>query len=215
MYLPKHFANHEVDTLHALIQAQPLATLINYSAEGLDANHIPLILCPQPLPQSPLGTLAGHVARANPLWKQAGETEVLAVFQGPQAYISPSWYPSKQVDGKVVPTWNYAVVHAHGKLRAIEDPTWLRAHLEAATALRESAFANPWRLTDAPRDYLDKMLAAEVGIEITITQLVGKNKISQNQPPNNRLGVVEGLRAQNTPTACAMADLVGAGIVKP
>ena len=133
---------------------------------------------------------------------------MLAIFHGPQTYVTPSWYPTKREHGKAVPTWNYVVVHARGRLRAIDDPGWLRQQLETLVASHEAGFAEPWQIADAPPDYIDKMLTAIVGIEITITELKGKWKISQNQPLANRAGVVAGLRQQGTADALAMAELV-------
>lgn len=206
MYCPKHFDEPRSEILHALMRARPLATLVTHAADGLDANHIPLHLADDPLP---LGTLRGHVARANPLWRAAGAgAEVLAIFHGPEGYITPAWYPSKAETGKAVPTWNFAVVHAHGRLRAVDDAAWLRAHLDALTARQEAAFAAPWHVADAPADYTDKLIGAVVGIEIEITRLSGKWKTSQNQPPRNRDGVVAGLRARGTPDDPQMAALV-------
>jgi transcriptional regulator len=163
---------------------------------------------------APCGTLQGHIARANPLWRQAADAEVLVIFHGPQAYVTPSWYPTKREHGKAVPTWNYAVVHARGRLRVIEDPVWLRQQLEALVTHHESSFAEPWQISDAPPDYINKMLGAIVGIEISITGLTGKWKISQNQPEANRTGVVKGLRQQGTDDALQIADLV-AGTLPP
>lgn len=210
MYVPKHFAQPDVAILHALMRAQPLATLITQSGGALDANHLPLYLLDAAVPgDNPHGMLQGHVARANPLWRECQQgAEVLAVFHGPQAYITPSWYPGKKEDGKAVPTWNYAVVHAHGTLRVIDDVSWLKAHVEMLTARQESAFAEPWAVSDAPADYVDKLLKAVVGIEIVMTRLVGKWKTSQNQPPHNRAGVVSGLSRGAGEAAVAMAALV-------
>lgn len=208
MYVPKHFDEPRIEVLHQLMRARPLATLVTQHAAGLDANHIPLHLSPEP---APLGTLRGHVARANPVWSDAPPgVGVLAIFHGPEAYVTPSWYATKAENGKAVPTWNYAVVHAHGTLRIIDDPAWLRASLETLTAEQEAAFAEPWRLDDAPADYIDNMLRAVVGIEITITRLQGKWKTSQNQPQQNRSGVVAGLRAEGTAESLAMAELIEA-----
>ena len=206
MYIPKHFDASDTATLHALMQAQPLATLITLASSGLDANHLPLHLSTT---LGPLGTLRGHVARANPLWKEpAQELDVLAVFHGVQAYVSPNWYPTKAEHGKAVPTWNYAVVHAHGRLKVVEDATWLRAHLDALTAHNEATQPQPWKPSDAPADYLEKMMAAIVGIEINITRLSGKFKLSQNQPSPNQTGVIEGLRATGLAPSIAMAAQV-------
>ena len=208
MYLPAHFEESRSEVLRALMAEHPLATLVAHGADGLTANHLPLHLEPG---IGPFGVLQGHVARANSLWQQAADTEVLAIFQGPQAYVTPSWYATKREHGKAVPTWNYVVVHARGRLRAIDDPLWLRRQLETLVDRHEAAFAEPWQVADAPPDYIDKMLAAIVGIEISITDLKGKWKISQNQPPANRAGVVAGLREQGTEAALQMAALV-AGI---
>ncbi|MDF1481389.1 FMN-binding negative transcriptional regulator [Extensimonas sp. H3M7-6] len=206
MYLPAHFSEPRTEVLHALMRARPLATLVTLAAGGLDANHIPLRLSPE---DGPLGTLRGHVARANPLWREcASGTDALAIFHGPDAYITPGWYPTKAQTGKAVPTWNYAVVHAHGALRAVDDRVWLRAHLAALTAQHEAASAQPWQIEDAPADYLEKMIGAVVGIEIAITRLTGKWKASQNQVPENQAGVAHGLRERAGADDLAMAALV-------
>lgn len=207
MYIPAHFAEPKTEVMHDLIRAHPLSTLVVLSSGGLDANHLPLHLSAEPA--APLGTLRGHVARANPLWRDfVEEVEVLAIFQGPESYISPSWYPTKAETGKVVPTWNYAVVHAHGKLRVLDDAAWLRAHLAALTAHNEMPFDAPWQPSDAPPDYLEKLMVAIVGIEIVVTRLCGKWKTSQNQPPRNQAGIVCGLNASAHPSAAPMAALV-------
>lgn len=206
MYSPAQF--HQIDpaALQSLVLNYPLATLVLQSPQGLSADHVPLLLRPQ---ADGLGTLAGHVARANPLWRLAGPTvDVLAVFQGPQAYISPQWYATKPQDGRAVPTWNYAVVHVQGQLRAIEDPRWMRAQLDELTAQQERRFLHPWSLSEAPREYTDRLLQAIVGIEITVTGWSGKWKLSQNQPPVNQRSVVGGLQAQASEAASTMADWV-------
>jgi transcriptional regulator len=206
MYIPKHFAEPRVDALHQLIRARPLATLVTLASSGLNADHIPLHLSPEP---SPFGTLRGHVARANPIWKDiSGDVEALAIFHGPDAYVTPSWYPTKAETGRVVPTWNYAVAHAYGTLRVVDDPAWLRAHLEALVAHNESALPEPWHIEDAPSDYIERLLGAIVGIEIVVTRLSGKWKTSQNQSAENRAGVIHGLRASGTPEAIDMAVLI-------
>jgi transcriptional regulator len=211
MYLPAHFAESRAEVLHALIHARPFATLVTQGTNGPDANHLPLHLDAN---ASPHGTLSGHVARSNPLWREAADSGVLAIFHGPQAYVTPSWYPTKREHGKAVPTWNYVVAHARGRLRVVDDPAWLRRQLELLVDRNEAGFAEPWQVSDAPPDYIDKMLAAIVGIEIEITELTGKWKISQNQPEANRAGVVGGLRGQQSAEALAVADLV-AGLSKP
>jgi transcriptional regulator len=204
MYEVEAFREERVDVMHALIKAHPLATLVAVSGEGLEANHLPLLVDPEPFP---LGTLRGHVARANPLWRTIqADTEVLAVFQGPQGYITPSWYPTKAESGKVVPTWNYAVVHAHGPLRIHHDTEWLRNLVTRLTASQESTRGKPWRVTDAPPDYVDTMLKAIVGIEIPVTRLQGKWKMSQNRLPQDREGVIAGLDARGDVAGRAMLD---------
>jgi transcriptional regulator len=206
MYVAKHFEETRIEILHALIRAHPLATLVTLTSEGLDANHIPLEIDPDP---APFGTLRGHVARANPLWRDVlCEIQALAIFQGPETYISPSWYPSKQETGRVVPTWNYVVVHAHGSLRIINDRAWLRAFIEQLTNRHEEGRSHPWRVTDAPADYIDKQLGAIVGLEMPISRLRGKWKVSQNRPTGDRKGVVEGLLQEGRETAVAMADVI-------
>jgi transcriptional regulator len=204
MYEVEAFREQPVELLHALIQAHPLATLVAVTGEGLEANHLPLLIDPEP---APYGTLRGHVARANPLWRTIqAETEVLAVFQGPQGYITPSWYPTKAQTGKVVPTWNYAVVHAHGTLRIYHDTEWLRNLVTRLTASQESPRDKPWLVADAPPDYVDIMLKAIVGIEIPVTRLQGKWKLSQNRLPQDRDGVIAGLEVNGDAASRAMLD---------
>jgi transcriptional regulator len=206
MYTPKHFEETRVDVLHAHIRAHPLGALVVMTANGLDANHIPLEVDPDP---APFGTLRGHIARANPLWRDAaGGVEALAIFQGPSTYISPAWYPTKAETAKVVPTWNYAVVHAHGTIRFIDDRDWLRAFVTRLTDRHEAGRPEPWKVTDAPADYVEGMVGAIIGLELPIVKLVGKWKVSQNRPPHDRAGVVEGLITERGDAASAMADLV-------
>ena len=210
MYLPAHFQEDRVDVLHQLIGHHALGTLVTQGADGLTADHIPFIVDPRP---GPFGTLRGHVARANPLWRKDG-SEVMVVFQGADAYISPSWYPSKQEHGKVVPTWNYAVVHAHGALRAIDDVEWLRDFLATLTERFESPMPMPWKVSDAPADFIETLMRSIVGIEIPMTRLQGKWKTSQNRPRADREGVMAGLHAVakvdtgEASDANAMADWV-------
>ncbi|MDD5271732.1 MAG: FMN-binding negative transcriptional regulator [Methylovulum sp.] len=210
MYQPAHFVQPSVAVMHELMRQRPLATLVTLDSDGLNANHIPLHLADEPLP---FGCLRGHVARANPLWADVSpEQEVLAIFHGPDAYISPSWYATKPETGKVVPTWNYAVVHAYGHLRAVDDAGWLRAQLEALTDHNEVHFAKPWAVADAPADFTERLMGAIVGIELQITRLVGKWKVSQNQPPCNQASVVAGLQANGQ---AEMAAWVEAGVNCP
>lgn len=191
MYLPKHFEEKRPEVLHGLIAASPLATLITVGSAGIEANHIPLLLNPA---AGEFGTLRGHLARANGSWRGlAAGVETLAIFQGAEGYISPNWYPTKAEHGKVVPTWNYCVVHAYGELKVIDDAAWLRRLVDELTQKHEAGFARPWSVNDAPVDYIDAMLKAIVGIEMRITRLIGKWKMSQNQPPQNVAGVLQGL----------------------
>jgi transcriptional regulator len=206
MYVPEKFKEPSVDAMHQLIRARPLATLVTLSPGGLNANHIPMHLSASP---TPYGTLRGHVARVNSIVEDvAGTNEALAIFHGADAYITPSWYTTKKETGKAVPTWNYVVVHAYGRLRLVDDAAWLRAHLEALTNQNEARFPEPWAVSDAPTDYVEKLLGAIVGLEMVVTRMSGKWKVSQNQPASNRAGVVAGLRATGSE---AMAALVESG----
>jgi transcriptional regulator len=206
MYVPKHFEETSVEVLHELIRAHPLGALVTSSSNGLNANHIPFIVHPEP---EPYGTLRGHIARANPLWRDFSlGVESLVIFQGPEAFISPSWYRTKTETGKVVPTWNYAVVHAHGALRIVDDRAWLSGLVEQLTNRNEAERPNPWKVTDAPAAFIAQMLGAIIGLEIPIARLVGKWKVSQNRPARDREGVVEGLMREDRDSALAMAKLV-------
>ena len=206
MYDVEAFREERIDVMHALIKAHPLATLVTLTAQGIEANHIPLLIDAEPTAlDTPFGVLRGHVARANPIWRtQSAGGDALAVFQGPQGYITPSWYPSKSQHGKVVPTWNYAVVHAHGPLNFIEDAPWLRKLVTRLTVSQESPRAQPWQVSDAPPDYVDTMLKAIVGIEMPVRRLQGKWKMSQNRLPQDRAGVMEALEARADAADCAM-----------
>lgn len=205
MYVPKHFEETNVETLHALIRAHPLGALVTLGPDGLDANHVPFEVDPDP---APFGTLLAHVARANPVWREAAGADVLVLFQGAEIYISPSWYPTKQETAKVVPTWNYAVVHAHGRLRAIEDRDWLRTFVTRLTDRHEGGRPDPWKVTDAPADYVESMLRGIVGLEIPIARLVGKWKVSQNRPAQDREGAAAGLTREAGASGAAMAELI-------
>ena len=209
MYLPEHFRETRVEVMHDLIRTRPLGTLVTATADGLEANHIPFEIDPQPIP---FGTLRGHVSRSNPIREKLSDTmESLVIFQGTETYVSPSWYPSKLETGKVVPTWNYVVVHAYGALKFIEDNTWLRKHIEELTNRHESNQTNPWKVSDAPEDYIEKMLEGITGMEITVTRLVGKWKTSQNRPAKDRAGVIQALAGLDSDSAREMAELVRAG----
>jgi len=209
MYQPAHFVEQDARTLLALMKAHPLATLVRGGA-ALAADILPLEV-------DRVGDgwrISGHVARANPLWREADGQPVLLLFQGPQAYVSPNWYPGKAVHGKAVPTWNYTMVQAHGTLRAIQDRAWLHALVTRLTQRHEDGRTLPWHVSDAPADYLDTMLAAIVGIEIEVTRLEGKFKLSQNRPPEDQAGVMLGLAADATvnrqPEADALAQAMQA-----
>lgn len=195
MYLPAAFEEMRPDALHALIQAYPLGTLVRHGAQGLDADLIPFEL---EAGLGPHGTLRAHVARANPLWQEAGDTEVLVLFHAADGYISPNWYPSKPEHHRHVPTWNYAVVHAHGVLRVRDDERFVRGLVARLTREHEarSQQPRPWKMGDAPKDYIDGLLQAIVGIEIEITRLVGKFKLGQNREARDRLGAADALAAQ-------------------
>ncbi|TFW06046.1 FMN-binding negative transcriptional regulator [Oxalobacteraceae bacterium OM1] len=209
MYLPSHFEETRHAVLHDLIARHPLGTLVTFDGEALNANHVPFELDAD---AGEHGTLIAHVARANPVWRQieAG-VEPLVVFQGAQTYVSPGWYPSKAEHGKVVPTYNYMVVHAYGHGRTVEDPVRLRAILTRLTTRHEAGMAKPWRIEDAPEDYIEKMLAAIVGIEIPIRRVVGKWKVSQNRPAADRAGVEQGLLGLGGEDGLAMAEAVRKG----
>lgn len=189
MYIPAQFNQPSQDIMLGLLRDHPLATLVTLSADGLNANHIPLLWIDD---GSALGCLQGHVAKANSLLSDHS-SEVLAIFQAQNAYISPSWYASTQKNGKVVPTWNYAAVHAYGHMQAINDAAWIHQHLAALTAHHEAALAEPWALSDAPQDFIEQLIEHIVGIEIRLTRLQGKWKLSQNQSAENRKGVIKGL----------------------
>jgi transcriptional regulator len=204
MYLPRHFEPPDAAALAALMRDHPLATLVLTTPDGTTADLVPLEFAPG---EGEHGTLRGHVARANPLWRKAG-APALAIFHGPQAYITPNWYPSKREHGKVVPTWNYTMVQARGTLRAIEDAAWLRALVGRLTTRHEANLPQPWAVGDAPDDFIQQMLRAIVGIEIALTSLIGKWKVSQNRSEPDRLGVVDGLTGQAHENAAAIAALV-------
>ena len=206
MYLPREFEETRRDVLHDLIRSHPLGALVTMVGTELAADHLPFLIRPD---HGEHGSLCGHVSRANPLWKQLrSSAEVMVIFQGPESYITPSWYPSKQADGKVVPTWNYAVVHAYGRARAIENAGWLLELVTQLTAAQEGGRAQPWQVSDAPKEFTQQMLGHIVGIEIPISKLLGKWKVSQNRKPADRIGVVAGLESQATDRARAMAELV-------
>jgi len=196
MYTPEHFSENRPEQLHQLIRQYPLGVLITHGGDGLDANHLPFELLAD---QGPCGTLIGHVARANPLWREIGEgLDVLVVFRAEQAYLSPNWYPSKHEQHRQVPTWNYRVVHAHGRLRARDEESFVRGVVARLTRTHEAQAApdSPWKMTDSSPEYISQMLAAIVGIEIELTRLEGKFKLSQNKDAGDIEGAAQGLQAQ-------------------
>lgn len=204
MYLPAHFAAPDTHALQQLMRARPLATLVGHADGGLFANHLPLYFSGD----AGAGVLRGHVARANPLWRALDGRDVLAIFHGPDAYVSPTWYPAKAVTGKAVPTWNYAVAHVHGVLRAVDDAAWLRSLLDTVVAQHEAGMPSPWQIADAPADYIAAMIAAVVGIEIRVARLEGKWKASQNQSAENLTGVIQALHGSGDAGDAAMAALM-------
>jgi transcriptional regulator len=209
MYLPAQTEERDVSVLHALIRNHPLGAWVTNGPDGLIANHIPFLL----RVEGDTATLVGHVARANPVWQSFSTSQSsLVMFQGPESYVSPSWYPAKHAHGKVVPTWNYVVVHAHGVPRAIEDLDWLLQHVTQLSNTHEATQSVPWKVTDAPSGYIDKLRRAIVGIEIPIATLTGKWKISRNRPTADQHGVVAGLQSRGTDSAAAMAALMAHGL---
>lgn len=194
------------ETLFALMASHPLGAWVCQGRDGLIANHIPFLLDRS---RGPFGTLIGHVSRANPVWRELGSAgPSVVLFQGPQAYITPGWYPSKAEHGEVVPTWNYVVAHAHGVARAVKDRDEVFDMLERLVTAHEAARPSPWAVSDAPAPFMEKMMRAIVGIEIPIDRLEGKLKASQDEAMPDRHGTVRGLRDQACDTARAMAALV-------
>lgn len=208
MYLPPHFAEQRIEVLADFMRAHPFATLVSPGADGPFATHLPLLWDPAP---APFGTLTGHIARPNPHGRGApAGLDSLAIFHGPQAYISPNWYPSKREHGKAVPTWNYIAVHAAGPLTLIDDPAWLLALVTRLTDLHERNSAVPWRVSDAPAGFLEAMLRGIVGVEIPVRRLEGKWKLSQNRPAPDRAGTIAGLDGRGDTDAIAVAEAMRA-----
>lgn len=205
MYCPTHFQQNQPELLLGLIEAFPFATVVANGPSGLVADHLPVFHRPVP---NGWGQLMGHVAKNNPLWRCAPEQELLLIFQGPSTYISPQWYASKPIDGKVVPTWNYAVVHVYATLKALHAPDEILKIVTQLTQQHEAAQAQPWQVSDAPADFTQKLLAGIVGVEFSIQRIQGKWKASQNQSASNQGSVVEGLLQQGTAPALQMAELV-------
>ncbi|HXC95341.1 MAG TPA: FMN-binding negative transcriptional regulator [Edaphobacter sp.] len=205
MYIPNANKEDRIPVLHKFMQDHPFASLITMNSSGLFASHIPVVL----EETGPLGQLKCHISRANTQWRDFTPTiQALAIFSGPQHYITPSWYPERQETAKVVPTWNYAVVHAYGHLKVVEDSEWLMAHLTSLTHQHEAASPTPWQIGDAPSDYIATQIRGIVGLEMTIERLEGKWKVSQNRPERDRIGVANGLADLNTTESLQMKNLV-------
>jgi transcriptional regulator len=193
MYVPDHFRVEDVAQIHALMRAHPFAALISNGPLGLYASHLPTVL----KDEGESGVIECHLARANPHWRDLAEgNEALMIFQGTEGYITPNWYPTKAETGKVVPTWNYAVVHAYGRPEVMQEKDWLRRHVGELTAQQERTEARPWQVSDAPDSYIDVMTRGIVGFRFAITRLQGKWKMSQNRQEPDWKGVVEGLNAR-------------------
>ena len=206
MYQPVHFREDRLDVQHRFIENNPFGHLVSSGTTGLIANPLPFFVVAA---ASPLGTLRGHLARANPQWQELdSRQEALVIFQGVNCYITPSWYETKQETGKVVPTWNYVAVHVYGKPRVIEDPGWITAQVTELTRRQEAARAEPWAVSDAPKPFIDAQIKAIVGIEIPIDRIEGKWKVSQNRPERDQKRVSEELRSAGGDTSRQMAELV-------
>jgi transcriptional regulator len=206
MYIPRHNEEKRVSVMHALIVSNPLATLVTLATTGLFASHIPMVLEDD---GSEFGVLKGHISRANPQWRDLSPAvDALAIFAGHQHYITPTWYPGTKEHGKEVPTWNYVVVHAYGPVQVIHDHLWLLTNVEKLTNIHEQRSPVPWRVSDAPEDFIKSQLNGIVGLEIPIKRLEGKWKVSQNRDESDRNGVIEGLAKLDTPESRAMKALV-------
>ncbi|WP_201837984.1 FMN-binding negative transcriptional regulator [Microvirga zambiensis] len=213
MYQPPHFREDSLAVQHALIKAHPLGLLVTFGSTGLLANPLPFVLDAE---ASPMGTLKTHLSRANAQWQDFDpDQDALVVFQGPEAYITPSWYAAKREHGKVVPTWNYAIVQARGRIRIKDDPDWLRQQIAAMTETQENLRSEPWAVSDAPPPFVAAQLKGIVGVEIEITRIEGKWKVSQNRSEADRQGVAEGLRLSQEDEAHRMAEMVDARGARP
>ena len=208
MYTPPAFREDDPATLHQMIREVRLATVVTATAEGILASPLPLFLRED---EGELGVLYGHLAKANPQWQKAPTAEALAIFTGPDAYITPSWYAAKAEHGKVVPTWNYAAVHAYGAIEFFEDEASLHKVVSDLTAIHEGTRAAPWAVTDAPETFVASQLRGIVGLRISITRLEGKRKMSQNRPESDRAGVVAGLRESERPIDRVVATMIPGG----
>lgn len=205
MYMPPAFNDHDRGSLHATIRAARLANLVTATAEGPQVTPLPLLLDPD---EGEYGTLYGHLARGNPQWRMPVLGEAVAVFMGPDAYITPSWYATKRDTGKVVPTWNYVTVHAHGPAEFFDDAERLLAAVTRLTRRHEGERASPWEVSDAPADYIASQLRGIVGLRMPITRLEGKRKMSQNRSEADRRGVAAGLAASSRPEEQLAARMI-------
>jgi transcriptional regulator len=206
MYTPKAFEVTDLALLHAAMKQSELATLVTMTTQGLVATHLPLLLDET---KGEYGTLTGHVSRANLQWRETDtNADALIIFLGLDTYVTPNWYPAKQETGRVVPTWNYAAIHAYGRLTFYEDPEWLRNMVTELTNRHEASFPAPWQVTDAPAVYIDSQLKAIVGFEFRILRLEGKQKFNQNRSADDRLGVIEGLRSLGEERKTEVAELM-------
>ena len=211
MYTPKDFNVEDTREAHALMRAHPFAILVTQGTDGIVATHLPTVLKIDD--GGGLGRIECHLARPNPQWRTfAGDAEALIIYQGADAYIRPGWYPSKTEHGKVVPTWNYAVVHAYGRLEVVQDQAWLLAHVAELSRQQEAPYTSPWSTSDAPENYLAMLARGIVGLKLAITRLEGKAKMSQNREARDRAGVVAGLseraEGQDAATAALVAKLM-------
>ena len=206
MYTPKDFVVDDLPTLHADMRRHNFAALVTLTSSGLVATHLPLLLDET---RGPFGTLTGHVSRANTQWQTSDPaTEALLIFNGPETYVSPTWYPAKQEHHRVVPTWNYAAIHAYGPVTFFDDTTRLRTIVTRLTDLHEAASPNPWKVTDAPAPFIDGQLKAIIGFDLPITRLEGKRKFNQNRSAADQSGVITGLRSLRDPAKSSIADFM-------
>lgn len=206
MYIPKPFEERKLDRLHKFIEAYPLATWVSYAEGDLNVDHVPFVLDTS---NTANGVLYGHIARANPIWRQyARSTRHVLVFRGPQTYVSPNWYPSKEEHGRAVPTWNYTIVTVYGRPRFIHDRNWLISHLSQLSDFNERAQSTPWSYSDAPAEFAEKLLKGVVGVEIPIEKIEGKFKANQTSTDQDKIGVIAGLREWGGDEKLAMAAIV-------
>jgi transcriptional regulator len=210
MYVPPHFVEDDKAALHRAIRETRLVTLVTLGSEGMEASHVPILLDEE---EGPFGAIRGHLARANPQWRRASaETPALAMFLGPDAYVSPNWYATKRETGKVVPTWNYLAIHAYGRVEFFEDSERLRAIVTSLTQRHEGPRAKPWAVSDAPEDYIQAQLRGIIGFRLPIDRLEGKWKLSQNRPEADRRGVIEGLEGEGGALESAIAQRMKDGL---